>query len=74
MVEHGLAVLAALELLRSTRADLTSATRGEHLTAANLLPRIGEPAEVAEAYLYLMRGGYTTGQVLFVEGGRFLGR
>ena len=39
------------------------------LTAGNLLPRIGEPAEAAEAYLYLMRAGYTTGQVLFVEGG-----
>jgi hypothetical protein len=24
------------------------------------------------AYLYLMRGGYTTGQVLYVEGGRAL--
>ena len=31
--------------------------------------RIGEPSEVAEAYLYLMRGGYTTGQVLHVDGG-----
>jgi NAD(P)-dependent dehydrogenase (short-subunit alcohol dehydrogenase family) len=31
--------------------------------------RIGEPDEVAEAYLYLMRGGYTTGQVLRVDGG-----
>lgn len=36
------------------------------------LPRAGEPAEVAEAYLYLMRGGFTTGQVLFVDGGRTL--
>jgi NAD(P)-dependent dehydrogenase (short-subunit alcohol dehydrogenase family) len=33
------------------------------------LPRGAEPAEVAEAYLYLMRGGYTTGQVLLVDGG-----
>lgn len=32
--------------------------------------RIGEPGEVAEAYLYLMRGGYTTGQVLYVDGGQ----
>jgi NAD(P)-dependent dehydrogenase (short-subunit alcohol dehydrogenase family) len=31
--------------------------------------RIGEASEVAEAYLYLMHGGYTTGQVLRVEGG-----
>jgi NAD(P)-dependent dehydrogenase (short-subunit alcohol dehydrogenase family) len=34
------------------------------------LKRIGEPGEVAEAYLYLMRGGYTTGQVLYVDGGQ----
>jgi len=34
-----------------------------------LLPRIGEPEEAAEAYLYLMRGGYTTGQIIRVEGG-----
>jgi NAD(P)-dependent dehydrogenase (short-subunit alcohol dehydrogenase family) len=37
--------------------------------APQLLPRPGEPAEAAEAYLYLMRGTYTTGQVLRVEGG-----
>jgi len=43
------------------------------LTARQLLPRIGEPAEVAEAYLFLMRSGYTTGQVLYVEGGSALG-
>jgi len=34
------------------------------------LKRIGEPGEVAEAYLYLMRAGYTTGQVLRVDGGQ----
>lgn len=37
--------------------------------AGQLVPRAGEPAEAAEAYLYLMRGTYTTGQVLRVEGG-----
>ena len=37
--------------------------------AKQLLPRAGEPAEAAEAYLYLMRGTYTTGQMLRVEGG-----
>jgi len=42
-------------------------------TERQLVPRIGEPAEVAEAYLYLMRGGYTTGQVLQVDGGSLLG-
>jgi NAD(P)-dependent dehydrogenase (short-subunit alcohol dehydrogenase family) len=36
------------------------------------LPRIGMPDEVAEAYLYLMRGSYSTGQVLIVDGGMAL--
>ena len=43
--------------------------RFRQMTARQPIPRIGEPAEVAEAYLYLMRGGYTTGQVLLVDGG-----
>ena len=38
-------------------------------TARAPLARGGSPAEVAQAYLYLMRGGYTTGQVLRVDGG-----
>jgi NAD(P)-dependent dehydrogenase (short-subunit alcohol dehydrogenase family) len=33
------------------------------------IARVGEPNEVAEAYLYLMKAGYTTGQVLLVDGG-----
>jgi NAD(P)-dependent dehydrogenase (short-subunit alcohol dehydrogenase family) len=33
------------------------------------LPRIAQPDEVAEAYLYLMKCGYTTGQILQVDGG-----
>lgn len=36
------------------------------------LPRIAEPAEVAEAYLYLMKCGYVTGQLLKVDGGGML--
>jgi NAD(P)-dependent dehydrogenase (short-subunit alcohol dehydrogenase family) len=38
-------------------------------TGHQLIPRGAEPAEVAQAYLYLMRGTYTTGQVLIVDGG-----
>lgn len=45
----------------------------ERMTGRQLVPRVGAPAEAAEAYLYLMRGGYTTGQVLQVEGGSALG-
>jgi NAD(P)-dependent dehydrogenase (short-subunit alcohol dehydrogenase family) len=38
-------------------------------TARLPLARGAEPGEAAEAYIYLMRGGYTTGQVLLVDGG-----
>jgi NAD(P)-dependent dehydrogenase (short-subunit alcohol dehydrogenase family) len=44
----------------------------ERMTANQPLPRVGLPDEVAEAYLYLMCGGYSTGQVLIVDGGRTL--
>lgn len=37
--------------------------------ANQLLPRIARPEEVAEAFLYLMKCGYVTGQILQVEGG-----
>jgi len=43
------------------------------MTARQLIPRIGEPDETAQAYLYCMKAGYTTGQVLYVEGGSALG-
>lgn len=33
------------------------------------LPRAGDPAEAAEAYLYFMRAGFTTGQRAIVDGG-----
>lgn len=36
------------------------------------LPRIAQPDEVAQAYLYLMKGSYTTGQILQVDGGSAL--
>jgi NAD(P)-dependent dehydrogenase (short-subunit alcohol dehydrogenase family) len=42
------------------------------MTKLQPLPRAGDPAEAAQAYLYAMRGGYTTGQVLIVDGGRTL--
>jgi NAD(P)-dependent dehydrogenase (short-subunit alcohol dehydrogenase family) len=45
------------------------ATQFERMTARQPIARIGEPEEAAEAYLYLMRAGYTTGQVLLVDGG-----
>jgi NAD(P)-dependent dehydrogenase (short-subunit alcohol dehydrogenase family) len=44
--------------------------RFKKMTERLPVKRICEPHEVAEAYLYLMRGGYTTGQVLRVDGGQ----
>jgi NAD(P)-dependent dehydrogenase (short-subunit alcohol dehydrogenase family) len=46
--------------------------RFKKMTERLPLPRVGMPDEVAEAYLYLMRGGYSTGQVLIVDGGMSL--
>ena len=40
-----------------------------NFTARQPLARGGDPAEAAQAYLYAMRAGYTTGQVLRVDGG-----
>ena len=37
-----------------------------------LLTRIGQPDEVAEAYMYTMKCGYVTGQIMRVDGGRSL--
>jgi NAD(P)-dependent dehydrogenase (short-subunit alcohol dehydrogenase family) len=38
-----------------------------------LVKHVGEAHEVAEAYLYLMRGGFTTGQVVVSDGGASVG-
>ena len=42
------------------------------MTARQAVPRAGSPDEAAEAYLYLIRGTYTTGQVIRVDGGMSL--
>ncbi|MDH6213225.1 SDR family oxidoreductase [Streptomyces pseudovenezuelae] len=52
--------------------DLAQEDReGLYASTAAALPvgRVGEPADIAEAYLYLMRGGYSTGSVVTVDGG-----
>jgi NAD(P)-dependent dehydrogenase (short-subunit alcohol dehydrogenase family) len=46
--------------------------RLRRMTERQPLPRPGDPAEVAQAYLYAMKAGYTTGQVLKVDGGATL--
>jgi len=40
------------------------------MTSGQPLPRMGAASEAAEAYLYFMRAGFTTGQVAIVDGGR----
>ncbi len=45
----------------------------EDRLSGQLVPRVGETSECAEAYLYLMKATYTTGQTLRVEGGWSLG-
>jgi NAD(P)-dependent dehydrogenase (short-subunit alcohol dehydrogenase family) len=39
---------------------------------ALLVGRVGEAHDLAQAYLYLMREGYSTGQVIIVDGGATL--
>ena len=43
-------------------------------SAGKSLPvgRVGEPADLAEAYLFLMRQGFATGQTMVVDGGGVL--
>jgi NAD(P)-dependent dehydrogenase (short-subunit alcohol dehydrogenase family) len=56
-------------------AEMREAEREElYRRTAERLPvgHVGEPDEIAEAYLYLMRQSYTTGQVVVVDGGAAL--
>jgi NAD(P)-dependent dehydrogenase (short-subunit alcohol dehydrogenase family) len=59
--------LVATDALAAVPAERLTA-----MTARQAVPRVGRPDEVAEAYLYLMRGTYTTGQVIRVDGGMSL--
>jgi NAD(P)-dependent dehydrogenase (short-subunit alcohol dehydrogenase family) len=55
--------------------DVLATMPAERITAMTkrqAVPRAGTPDEAAEAYLYLMRGTYTTGQVIRVDGGMSL--
>jgi NAD(P)-dependent dehydrogenase (short-subunit alcohol dehydrogenase family) len=44
------------------------ASRGTTMPAG----RVGEPREIAEAYLFLMRGTFITGQTIVIDGGMLL--
>jgi NAD(P)-dependent dehydrogenase (short-subunit alcohol dehydrogenase family) len=56
------------EVWNSIPADQREARIAE-MTKRFPLARAGEPSETAEAYLFLMRCGYATGQVVKVDGG-----
>jgi NAD(P)-dependent dehydrogenase (short-subunit alcohol dehydrogenase family) len=56
-------------LVLTERGRSLPAAMAERFTGALPLRRAAEPAEVAEAYIHLMRATYTTGQVLRVDGG-----
>lgn len=58
-----------LGIVLTDRTNMMPEAMLQAFTARQPLPRGGDPAEAAEAYLYLMRAGYTTGQVLRVDGG-----
>jgi NAD(P)-dependent dehydrogenase (short-subunit alcohol dehydrogenase family) len=44
----------------------------ERRAAETLLGRVGEPADVAEAVVYLTRADFVTGASVVVDGGRLL--
>jgi pteridine reductase len=44
----------------------------ERRAAETLLGRVGSPADVADAVIYLAAAGYVTGTTLVVDGGRLL--
>jgi NAD(P)-dependent dehydrogenase (short-subunit alcohol dehydrogenase family) len=53
-----------------------SAAEREQLfeSVGNSLPvgRVGEPHDIAQAYVFLMQQGFATGQILVVDGGTVL--
>jgi pteridine reductase len=43
---------------------------GERLASTTPLERLGDPADVVQAMLYLLRADYVTGETIIVDGGR----
>jgi NAD(P)-dependent dehydrogenase (short-subunit alcohol dehydrogenase family) len=44
----------------------------EHVAGKMPVRRVGEASDVAQTYLYLMQQGFSTGQVIVVDGGHVL--
>jgi NAD(P)-dependent dehydrogenase (short-subunit alcohol dehydrogenase family) len=56
-------------------SDMTESDRDAlYRDVAQSLPvgRVGEPEDIGQAYVYLMREGYSTGQMIVVDGGAVL--
>ncbi|WP_405578080.1 SDR family oxidoreductase [Streptomyces sp. NBC_01190] len=53
-------------------ADAARESLYESVAKGGLLDRVGEPADVAEAFLYLMRNKHTTGSSLTIDAGTLL--
>lgn len=56
-------------------ADMPEAAREAFFNRVGsklLTGRVGNPKDLAEAYLYLMHGSFTTGQIIVVDGGSLL--
>jgi NAD(P)-dependent dehydrogenase (short-subunit alcohol dehydrogenase family) len=56
-----------LKMTESDRESLFTSVGNKLLTG-----KVGDPDDLAEAYLYLMRGRFTTGQIIVVDGGSLL--
>ncbi|HEY2532050.1 MAG TPA: SDR family oxidoreductase [Xanthobacteraceae bacterium] len=41
----------------------------ERIGARLPVGRVGKPEDIAEAYLYLMKSGFSTGETIVVDGG-----
>lgn len=79
MLTHGLARVLAPEVTVNAVApgailppDDWPASAREHLIATTPLQRLGAPADVVAAVLYLLQSDYVTGAVLPVDGGRLV--
>ena len=67
------AVLTEINQRAGLLDDEQAAARLQAMSGAHALGRIGTAAEIAEAFEYLARAEWTTGEVLVVDGGLGLG-
>jgi NAD(P)-dependent dehydrogenase (short-subunit alcohol dehydrogenase family) len=50
--------------------DDWGATTGERIVDTTPLHRLGDPQDVVDAMLYLLKADYVTGETIIVDGGR----